>query len=249
MKPLGHTIIRLDETRSTNLLLLETPAYLDNHGLVVQAARQSAGRGRLGRKFVSLPGEQLLFSVALHLQLPPETMSLLSLSVGVSVANALQAELGVAPELKWPNDVLLGGRKVCGILVELRHGAEGVAHVVLGVGINCHGAPENIPPELRGAITTLAQETGHDIDTAQLLQAILRELEQRIGELEAGAAQSLLQRWRARARLEGRRVLLAEHPERHLGTVQDLMPNGALRIRLDNGEIYLHHSGTLDWLD
>ncbi|MBI3994083.1 MAG: biotin--[acetyl-CoA-carboxylase] ligase [Candidatus Lambdaproteobacteria bacterium] len=249
MKPLGHTIIRLTETRSTNLLVMETPTYLDNHGLVVVTPRQSAGRGRMGRKFISLPGEQLLFSVVLHPQLPPETLSLLSLVAGVCVADALEAELGVVPELKWPNDVLIGGRKVCGILVELRHGAERAARVVLGIGINCHGTTEDIPPELRSVITTLAHETGHPIDTRRLLEAILRQLELRLGALEDGAVTSLLDRWRARARLAGRRVLLSEHPQRHLGTVQELMPSGALRIRLDSGEMYLHHSGALDWLD
>ena len=112
MKPIGHTIIRLDEVESTSTLMLEDSAYLENHGLVVIARHQTGGRGRMGRRWASLPGGQLQFSLVLHPNLPPQEVPLLSLVSGLAVARALEDVLALRPALKWPNDVLLGGGKV-----------------------------------------------------------------------------------------------------------------------------------------
>ena len=157
--PIGHTIIRLEETASTNSLVMDTPEYLANHGLVVTARHQTAGRGRVGHSWASVPGLQLQFTVALHPPLPREEVSIISLLAGLAVGEFLQAGLGLQPLLKWPNDVFINARKVCGILVEMRQ-VRGAPCLALGIGLNCLGAPSDFPPAVRGLLTTLAHESG-----------------------------------------------------------------------------------------
>ena len=249
MQPLGHQIIYLASCPSTNSLVLATPAYLDTHGLVVQTPHQTAGRGRMGKSFFSFPGEQLLFSTVIHTHLPPQHVPLVSLVAGVAVAQALAELYGLQPELKWPNDVLLGGRKVCGILVETRRGQQGEQRLVVGIGINCHGDRAQAPEALRPIVTTVAQETGAPVDSKALLQAVLRDMQEWIVRLECDERAALLEAWRARARLAGRRVRVLGLDPPQTGTVAGLDEEGFLDIALDSGKPHVHHSGELQWLD
>lgn len=249
MQPLGHQIIYLASCPSTNSLVLATPEYLDAHGLVVQTPHQTDGRGRMGKSFFSFPGEQLLFSTVIHTHLPPQHVPLISLAAGVAVAQAVAELYGLQPELKWPNDVLLGGRKVCGILVESRRGQQGQQRLVVGIGINCHGNPAQAPEALQPIVTTLEQETGTAVETQPLLQAVLREMQLWITRLEAGEPAPLLDAWRERARLRGRRVRVLGLDPPQTGTVTGLNGDGFLDITLDSGEPHVHHSGELQWLD
>ena len=124
-RPIGHHVVRLEEVESTNTLVLQNPDYLEHHGLVVLARHQTGGRGRMGRRWASLPGQQLQFTVVLHPILPPEDFSIFSLLGGVAVAQAVEERVGLSPRLKWPNDIMVDGGKVCGILLESRPGPAG----------------------------------------------------------------------------------------------------------------------------
>lgn len=249
VQPLGHKIIRLEETPSTNSLVLETEDYLNNHGLVVMTPHQTAGRGRMGRQFFSFPGEQLLFSVVIHPNLASEDVPLVSLLAGVAVAEVLETSFSLRPELKWPNDVLLDKRKVCGILVEARHSKSGGPRLVTGIGLNCHGNPAEAPQNLRSIVTTIAHETGANVDVDELLQSLLTALQSRLTALESGDRAGLLNSWLDRARLAGRRVLVPGLAPPMEGTVRGLSEGGFLDIELDNGREHTHLSGELTWLD
>lgn len=140
----------------------------DPEGAVAAADHQTAGRGRLGRVWEDAPGTGLLFSLLLRPDVPPERLPELTVAAAGAVAEAL----GGGAAVKEPNDVLLGGRKVAGILGEVRDGA-----VVLGVGINADQTPEQLPPETRLPATSLRIERGGRVDRAQLLAAVLERLE------------------------------------------------------------------------
>lgn len=246
---IGEAIIRLEQVASTNTLVLGDPAYLERHGLVVLARHQTGGRGRMGHHWVSLPGQQLQFSVVLHPRFSGADFPAVALVTGLAVAGAVREQLGLQPGLKWPNDVLLGGRKFCGILVEGTSGVAGRPRLVAGIGIDCHGGAADYPPELLPLLTTLAQETGADVDSEALLQVVLAHLEVRWEQLSAGGKAALLAEWKGYGVLgEGQRVRVQTPQGVREGVPEGLTAEGYLVIRLPDGSTVTQVSGDLEWL-
>ena len=167
---LGHPYRFVEECASTQLLLEPD----DAEGTAVATDLQTHGRGRLGRTWETPAGRALLFSVLLHPRPPMAIWPELSLVAGDAVATALREQTGVAAELSHPNDVLIEGRKVAGILPEASAG-----RVVLGVGVNVNQTAEELPAETPKPPTALYLETGREWPRAPLLAAILIELEHR----------------------------------------------------------------------
>jgi BirA family biotin operon repressor/biotin-[acetyl-CoA-carboxylase] ligase len=167
---LGHPYRFVEECESTQRLLGPSEA----EGTTAATDLQTHGRGRLGRTWETPPGRALLFSVVLHPRPPMALWPELSLVAGDAVAAALRAETGVAAELSHPNDVLIAGRKVAGILAEASTG-----RVVLGIGVNVDQTDEELPAETAKPPTSLRIETGREWPRAPLLAAILLELERR----------------------------------------------------------------------
>lgn len=150
-------------------------------GAVVATDEQTAGRGRLGRSWFAAPGTSLLFSVNLRPAVETARLPELSIVAGVAAAEAIRRVTSLTPEIKLPNDLLLDGLKLAGILAEAREG-----RVVLGIGINVNVAPEDLPAEVDTEPTSLLAELGTPVDRAQLLAAILLELERRYDAWNAG---------------------------------------------------------------
>jgi BirA family transcriptional regulator, biotin operon repressor / biotin---[acetyl-CoA-carboxylase] ligase len=143
-------------------------------GAVVAADEQTAGRGRLGRPWFAAPGTSLLFSVNLRPTVPTHRLPELSIVAGLASAEAIREVTGLRPEIKLPNDLLVGGRKLAGILAEARDD-----RVVLGIGINVNTASDDLPQDVDREATSLRAELGASVDRARLLAAILLELERR----------------------------------------------------------------------
>jgi len=246
----GHEIIWLEETHSTNTLVLGTESHLNNHGLVVAANHQTEGRGRVGRKWASVPGEQLQFSLVIHATLPREDLSLLSLLAGLAVWDAIERETGLRPSLKWPNDVFLNNKKVCGILVEMKSRPSQAPVLVVGIGINCNGRQADFPEELRAILTTIAHEQGgKPVNRDSLLKAILDAMESWYTRLSQGERATMLNAWRERAHLRGRGVVFPGKDGPQRGTAEDISSEGFLVIRTESGDYHHHHSGELVWED
>jgi BirA family biotin operon repressor/biotin-[acetyl-CoA-carboxylase] ligase len=252
MRPIGHTILRLEEVPSTNTLLLENPRHLENHGLVAIAAHQTAGRGRMERKWVSIPGMHLQFSLVIHPTLPSEEVPVYSLLSALAVAEAIEEHTAVTPSLKWPNDVLVNGRKVCGILLEGRSvrgdGHSGGHRLVIGIGINCNGSPGDFPPAVRGILTTLAHASGAPVDMEALFQGVLANFQALHGRLDGESRKELIDQWTRRALLEGQRVRFNSPEGVREGTPLGLTAEGYLIVETDGGERYVQISGDLEWL-
>jgi BirA family transcriptional regulator, biotin operon repressor / biotin---[acetyl-CoA-carboxylase] ligase len=136
------------------------------------AEEQTAGRGRLGRPWYAPPGTSVLVSVNLRPGMPTPRLPELTLVAGAAVAEAIAAETGLSPEVRFPNDVLIGGRKVAGVLAEARED-----RVVLGIGINVNLGADELPAEVDFPATSLQIETGTPVDRANLLAAVLEQLE------------------------------------------------------------------------
>jgi len=249
MLKLGHTIVRLDQAASTNTLVLSTEAYLDQHGLVVVARRQPGGRGRMGRTWHDLPGDQLFASVVAHPRLSAADTPCVSLLAGLALAQAIWEVASLDVWLKWPNDAMVRGRKISGILVEASPGRNGVPRLVIGVGVNCQGEAGDIPPELRERITTLSLEAGRPVEPEAVLQALLPRLDALLGRLAAGERAALLSEWAQAAYVVGRWVTFPKSGGVASGIVQGITPEGYLVVEDVAGVQHRIVSGELTWRD
>ena len=164
----GRPYLYAEVTPSTQRLLGEE----HGEGVVVVTEEQTEGRGRLGRRWVSPRGLNLLFSILLEPPVETARLPELSLVAGEACADAIATVAGVTPEIKLPNDVLVSGRKVAGILAESREG-----RVVLGIGVNVNVPEDDLPRDVDRPATSLLAETGREIDRAELLIELLERLE------------------------------------------------------------------------
>jgi BirA family biotin operon repressor/biotin-[acetyl-CoA-carboxylase] ligase len=222
----GHAVHTLDTVDSTQAVLARLAAEGAAEGTVVTAWHQTAGRGRRGRRWWDVPGQSLMMSVLLDPPVPAGRAPELSLVAGLAVADALEVAAGVTARIRWPNDVLIDGRKISGVLPEAVARGDGrLAHVLLGIGINVD--QDGFPDDLRDAATSLKLATGRTYDHGRLLQTVLDALDRRYDEwLSAGFA-GLRDEWRRRACTLGERVRTADGRE---GVAVDVDESGALLV-------------------
>jgi BirA family biotin operon repressor/biotin-[acetyl-CoA-carboxylase] ligase len=229
----------LPETDSTNRMAFELGVGGAPHGATVVAEGQTAGRGRLGRAFFSPPALNLYASVLLRPALALAEAPPLVLAAGVAVAETVAGCLP-RPEtvgIKWPNDVQIGGGKVCGILMELQAEAARVAFVVLGIGVNLNVDPRDFPGEFRSRATSVAAALGRPVDRLAFAARLFGTLEAVLDEFAAGGFERIRPRFEARFALVGRRVRVVEASDRETtGRVLGVDPDGALRVRADGQE-------------
>jgi BirA family biotin operon repressor/biotin-[acetyl-CoA-carboxylase] ligase len=233
---LTPTILRFESLPSTNTEAARQAALGAPEGLCVVAHEQTAGRGRRERRWVSPKDAGLYVSVVLRPALAPRDWPLVTLAAALAARDALADACGLEADIKWPNDLLAGGRKLCGILAETAEGARGRA-VVLGVGVNLDARA--FPEELRDTATSVASQTGRAPDPERLLAALLRALAARYETLhEPGGAARVIGEWESRSTYaHGRRVRVALDAETFDGTTRGLAPDGALRVETDAGQL------------
>lgn len=230
---IGTEIIVVDSAESTNDLLKQLAKNNINEGLVVTAKYQTQGKGRRGRTWCSNPGG-LYFSVLLRPKLPLTEVAKITLLAGITVVEILRSMYGLPAVLKWPNDVLVNGKKICGILVELSADSESVHHVIVGVGINCNQSSDSWPPALCHIATSLATETNNTIDRKQLLEQILAHLEHYYLRFREDK-NFLLKLARQYTSLLGKTVQVITNNETYIATAIDISENGALIVQKQDG--------------
>lgn len=234
---LGRSIEYHDAVDSTNRVAAELARRGGLEGTVVVADAQSAGRGRRGRRWESPAGENLYFSVLLTPNVGPARVPQLALVAAVAVHEGLAECCPQIPALiKWPNDILVGGRKAAGILCEASLEADHVHRAILGVGINVNGT--SVPRALRATATTLRIAGGREVSRPALLGAILNRLEALYrGWLQVGDLSGLLASFEEYSALNGRTVA-AESPSGVVrGTARGITPTGELVIETAGGEL------------
>lgn len=234
----GVPLYAFDEVDSTQETLRALARAGAGEGTVVVAEHQRRGRGRRGRSWTDRPGESLLFSVLLTPSLAARDVPQLSLLTAVAVAEAVERQTDVRPAIKWPNDLLLGGRKFVGLLPEAELEGTAVVRVMLGIGVNVD--QREFPPELAGA-TSLALEAGRPIDRRPLLAAVLERLEHWYTTLPARGFGPVHREWRRRAVTLGRHVVVGGTAGLALGIDTDgalLLRDAAQRVvRVTAGEV------------
>ena len=215
-------LVRLGRVDSTQTVAFALAADGAADRTVVVAQAQTAGRGRRGRLWLDEPGASLLTSIILRPRLPPARLPTLSLTAGVAVVEALERVTGLKPRLKWPNDVLVDGRKLAGILLESRIGPSPL--VVLGIGVNL--AQRVFPADLAERATSVRLASGRRVDADVLLTAILESLDAWRTRLETEGWAPIRERWRALTETLGRRVSI----DGVQGIAVDVDEDGALIV-------------------
>jgi BirA family transcriptional regulator, biotin operon repressor / biotin---[acetyl-CoA-carboxylase] ligase len=239
---LTPTILRFDSLPSTNTEAARQAAEGAPEGLCVVAREQTAGRGRRERAWASPKDAGLYFSVVLRPRIEVKHWPLITLAAALAVRDALAEACGLETDIKWPNDLLAGGRKLCGILAEALETKAGRACVV-GVGINL--SDRAFPPEIADSATSVEAQTGRAPDAEALLRALTRSLARHCERLhETDGAARVVSEWETRSSYaHGRRVRVALAAETFDGTTRGLEPDGALRVETDAREIRIVRAG------
>jgi BirA family biotin operon repressor/biotin-[acetyl-CoA-carboxylase] ligase len=222
------------ETDSTQRVARDLARAGAAEGTTVVAEAQTAGRGRLGRTWHSPPGVNVYVSVVLRPPVAPALVPQLALVAGLAVADAVAAT-GLEPAIKWPNDVLVGGRKVAGVLTEMEAEVERVGHAVVGIGVNVNGTA--FPPDLREKATSLRIAAGRPVDRAAFTGRLLAALESRYATWLAGGFAALRDGWERRASLTGRAVRIAAPDGEVAGRVRGIGADGALEVVRADGAL------------
>jgi BirA family transcriptional regulator, biotin operon repressor / biotin---[acetyl-CoA-carboxylase] ligase len=225
----------IDSTNACARTLGDTDA---EEGGVVLADVQTNGRGRHGRTWLSEAESNLLFSVLLRPTIDAELAGLLTLYASAAVARAIEACIGEPVECKWPNDLLLHGKKFCGILLENSLQQSTLAYAAVGIGINVNQA--KLPAEIADRATTLAIETGKTYDRKALFQTILREMDSMYIPAKTGDFGFVVTEWTRRCHMLGKSVKVLQHDQSIEGTALRLNYDAGLIISTDRGAITVY---------
>ena len=238
----AHTLW-FPEVGSTNDIAARLAESGAAEGTIVVAEAQSAGRGRLGRNWSSPCGAGLYVSTVLR---PGQrAAALVTIAAGVAVCEGIRAATGLTPDLKWPNDALIAGRKVAGVLAEASAADGALQYVVLGVGINLALAAH--PPEIAERATSLEAELGRPVDRGLVLAELLSALAIRYSEVQQGDTAATIKAWRMLASATlGRGVEWESGGTRHCGVARDIDQSGALVVDTPGGRTRII-AGTVTW--
>jgi BirA family biotin operon repressor/biotin-[acetyl-CoA-carboxylase] ligase len=206
-------------------------------GTVVVAESQTGGRGRLGRQWHSPPGVNLYCSLVLRPSVPLAVVPCLALVAGLAVVDALGEVASLRASLKWPNDVLVGGRKVAGILTELEAEVERVHHVIAGIGVNLNGGADAFPPELAAKATSVRLASGTAVNRAAFTAGLLAALEARYRRFLADGFTAMRSEWEAHSSLTGKEVRVTAPEGEVTGRVLGIDDDGSLRLAGPRGEL------------
>ena len=233
---LAREIVVFEETDSTNEAALKRGRHGAGHGLAIFAERQTAGRGRFGRRWESASHRGLWFSLLLRPELPVAQWTRLTTWAAVSVAAIIENCTRLRASIKWPNDVYVAGRKVAGMLIESGTDADGRPFAVVGIGVNVNHEPADFPPELAAKAGSLRTAAGRTFDRTALAVAILQELESRLGGI-GDAFADLVAEAGARSFLLGRWVRFRVGSDIIEGLAEQLDENGHLLLRAADGSL------------
>lgn len=204
------------------------------HGTVVIADEQTAGRGRAGRRWHSPPGANLYLSIVLRAARPAGELPSVTLAAGVGVCDAIRAASVTRARIKWPNDVLVGDRKLAGVLTEMVTRGGHPDAVVVGIGVDVDGRRADLPAELAAIATSIQDETGAPYGVGAFAETLLDVVEPWLQRWLDGGVPAIAGAWEARAEL-GRRVRVVTDGDTREGMTRGLAPDGALRVVLDDG--------------
>ena len=233
---IGREIHQYKEVDSTNNVAKELAMKGASEGTIVIAESQRSGKGRRGKKWVS-PSGGVWMSIILHPDIPPSNAPQLTLATGVAVAKTLNQECRLDVGIKWPNDILIGNKKVCGILTEGSATSNGLEYVVVGIGIDLNVDVDNFPPELRDGATSIKSELEKEISGVKLVQKFLENFEEIYNEFKAGKFAEILKEWRRLSKTIGTYVEVHKKGRVVKGEAVGINRNGNLILEMGDGSL------------
>lgn len=231
---IGTSLVCLPEIDSTNARVRQLAEQDAAEGTVVIADRQSAGKGRLGRRWESPSAVNLYCSILLRPQIPVQQAPQLTFLSAVAVAETLKQRYQLSVKVKWPNDVLVSGKKIAGLLNEMNAETEQIHFVILGIGVNLNMTADQFPKELNYPATSVLLERGEEIDRVAFIREFLQRIDRYYAEFLQDGFGPIRRRWEALCDLMNQRVQIDQGLQ---GTVVGLDTDGALRLQLDDGRV------------
>ena len=232
----GKHIVYRETIDSTQNLAISLASKPDSHGTVVIAEQQTSGRGRQDRKWLS-PRGGIWLSVVLRPSIPTAKITLLPFVTGLAVYDTIKTT-GLDARLKWPNDVIISDKKVAGILLDISAQADQVNYAVIGIGINTNVDASAISARLDGIkITSISGELGHTVSRLDLTRLLLENIERYYVEMEQRGVDTILQEWKKRSDILGRKVTVVQNNKMIQGVAADVNYDGSLLVQTDHGVI------------
>ncbi len=234
----GKIIHCFDVLDSTNTYTKKLALQGAEEGTVVLAEEQISGRGRFERKWISSGGKNLTFSVIVRPNISPQRIGILSLYAALAVTKGILELLEQPPTCKWPNDVLLNGKKVCGILSEAVFIDSSLSAVIIGIGLNVNQT--TFPPAIESSAISLAQVSGHDIDRSYVLACVLGKLEELYRNIQEGRLRLIIDLWQQHSTLLGKKITVDQQGNLLRGTAKAIDDDGGLILAVNGGERKVH---------
>lgn len=232
---IGRKIIYFDTLDSTNTEIKKLANQEEKEGLVVISEEQTAGRGRLGRAWASPKYSSVYFSLLLRPMLKPYEVSGITIVMGTAVCRALRKYTGLDVKIKWPNDIIINSKKVCGILTEMNAEIDAVNYIIVGVGINVNISDFN--EEIKEIATSLCIELKNDVSRKEVLAILLNEFELLYEEFKSNNLKNILDEFKVYSVTLGGRVRVISVNENYEGLAEDITEDGFLIVKKDNGDI------------
>lgn len=233
---IGRNIIYLDSTDSTNTYAKKAVEEPFKEGTAIIADEQTAGRGRLGRHWVSTKGKGIWMSIILKPDILPADAPKLTIAAAIAVAKALQSCCQLEAKIKWPNDIVAGGKKLCGILTEMSAEADEIRYVIIGIGINANMEIRDFGPEVSAIATSIRIESGRTVSRKALTASVLNEFD-KIYKIfiRDGSIKPLLDEYKVKSAVLGKEVRVISKKEEIIGLAVDISEEGHLVLRLADG--------------
>jgi len=228
---IGKQVLSYEVVASTNEVAYDLGKKGVREGTVVVSEGQTKGKGRLGRSWISPKGKGIYLSILLRPTLPPQSIPKLTLLAALSVARAIRKAVNLTPQMRWPNDLLLNGKKVSGILTEMSAEQDRVHFVVVGIGVNVNTSPESLPQ----SATSLKIETGSPVSRVRLAQFLLEAFDALYRDFKEGKTEEALEECRKLSAVLGTHVTVEQVNGRKEGYAVDIDDEGALLLRFDDG--------------
>jgi len=232
---IGHKLFFFDSVASTNTIAMDLASQGCSEGTLVIADAQTAGKGRLGRSWVSPPGKNLYMSIVLRPRISPREATTLTLLSAVACVSAIRKTSNIPISIKWPNDLIVGQRKIGGILTEIRADIDRISQAVVGIGINVNIDKKDMPEEIREIATSLFAETNDSISRTELAAVVIREFDMWYRLLLAEGKKVILDEWRQMSSTIGRPVRVVTGDRTFEGVADGIDDEGLLIVKLADG--------------
>ncbi|TAA66045.1 biotin--[acetyl-CoA-carboxylase] ligase [Planococcus salinarum] len=242
----GKTMEYVSSCESTQIIAHQLAQQGVPDGTTVLAEEQTAGRGRMARKWDSVHGKGIWMSVILRPDVPIQRAPQFTLIAAVAVVRAIEEVTGLNADIKWPNDILLNGKKCTGILTELQSDADGIQALIIGIGLNANQGPADFSEEVKGIATSLKMEKGNSVSRQELVRAILYYLEQYSAIYIEEGFGALKLMWEGYSTTIGRTVRARMAKETIEGVAESITDEGVLQIRTKDGKLHGIYSADIE---